>query len=56
MRENQRSRIAERALYQFINAAVTSDSVRYTAMMTAMHSTARPVWFSVVLDLDTRSG
>ncbi len=39
-----------------MNADVDSDVVRYTAMMIAMHSTARPVWFSDVLAIDTTSG
>ena len=41
--------MAERALYQFISSDVVSDVVRYTSMTMAMHSTARPVWFSAVL-------
>jgi hypothetical protein len=52
----QRSLMAERLLYQFMNAEIDSESVRYTAMMMAMHSTARPVWFSAVVAIETTSG
>ena len=45
-----------RALYQFISERRQETSARYTAMMIVMHSTARPVWLSVVLEIDTRSG
>ena len=53
---SQRSMIATRLLYQFISAEVPSDVHRYTSMMMAMHSTARPVWLSVVLAMETTSG
>ena len=52
----QRSWIAARRLYQFMNAEVESDITRYTAMMMAMASTARPVWLSDVFAIDTTSG
>ncbi len=52
----QRSLIAARALYQFMNSDVAREVVRYTAMMIAMHSTARPVWLSAVFEIDTTSG
>jgi hypothetical protein len=39
-----------------MNAEVESDVVRYTAMMIAMHYTARPVWLSAVVAIDTTSG
>ena len=45
--------IAERRLYQFMNAAVESDVVRYTSMMIEMHSTARPVLFNAVVATGT---
>ena len=48
--------IAERRLYQFMNAAVESDVVRYTSMMIEMHSTARPVLFNAVVATETTSG
>ena len=53
---NQRSLIAERRLYQFMNTEIESESVRYTAMMIEMHSTARPVWFNAVVAIETTSG
>lgn len=51
-----RSLIAERVLYQFISNEVVNEVVRYTSMTTAMHSTARPVWFSAVFAIETTSG
>ena len=50
------SLIAARLLYQPMIAEVVSDVVRYTAMMIAMHSTARPVWLIAVFEIDTTSG
>jgi hypothetical protein len=38
------------------DAEVASDVVRYTSMISAMHSTARPVWLMAVLLIDTTSG
>src|SRR5690606_24081291 len=53
----QRSARATGRLYQFIKAAITRLMVRYTAMVTAITSTAWPVWFSTVpANTDTRSG
>ena len=52
----QRSLIAARALYQFISSEVMRDVLRYTSMTMEMHSTARPVWLSAVLEIDTTSG
>src|SRR5688572_3701137 len=49
-------RSATCALYQFMNAEMERLMVRYTAMITAMPSIACPVWFIVVLAIDTRSG
>ena len=51
-----RSLMAARLLYQFISTEVPSDVVRYTSMMIAMHSTARPVWLIAVLEIETTSG
>ncbi len=45
-----------RALYQFMNRLIDRLNVRYTAMMMAMPSIAWPVWFSVVLAIETMSG
>ena len=45
-----------RALYQFMKPEIERLIVRYTAMMMAMPSIACPVWFIVVLAIDTRSG
>ena len=56
VRAAHRSLIAARLLYQFMKAEVVSEVVRYTAMMMAMHSTARPVWLIAVLAIDTTSG
>ena len=41
---------------QPLSHAVSRERIRYTTMIRAMHSAARPVWFSVVLATDTRSG
>src|ERR1700704_257347 len=48
---DQRSTSAMRALYQFMKRLM----VRNTPMMSAMASMAWPVWFSVVLAIDTMS-
>ena len=45
-----------RALYQFMSAEMLRLMVRYTPMMMTIPSTAWPVWFMVVLTIDTRSG
>jgi len=50
------SLMAARLLYQFMNPLVDSEVVRYTSMMMAMHSTARPVWLIAVLVMETTSG
>ena len=47
---------AMRLLYQFMIREIERLIVRYTAMMIAMPSIACPVWFRVVLAIDTRSG
>mgnify|MGYP007048129375 CR=1 FL=1 len=52
----QRSLMAERVLYQPISTEVMSEVVRYTNITIEMHSTARPVWLSAVLAMDTTSG
>ena len=51
-----RSHRSTRALYQFMNAEMVRLMVRYTIMMMAMPSIAWPVWLTVVLAIDTRSG
>ena len=51
----QRSTSAMRALYQFMNRLMPRLMVRNTAMMSAIASIAWPVWFSVVLAIDTMS-
>ena len=43
-------------VYQFISTDVTKEVVRYTTMISAMHSTARPVWLMDVLAIETTSG
>src|SRR5436309_14879172 len=52
---DQRSTNAMRALYQFMNRLMPRLMVRNTAMISAMDSMAWPVWFSVVLAIDTMS-
>ena len=52
---DQRSTSAMRALYQFMNRLMPRLMVRNTSMISAMASMAWPVWFSVVLAIDTMS-
>src|SRR5580658_8322959 len=52
---DQRSTSAMCALYQFMNRLIDRLKPRYTAMMMAMPSIACPVWFSVVLAIETIS-
>ena len=52
---DQRSTSAMRALYQFMNRLMPRLMVRNTSMMSAMASMACPVWFNVVLAIDTMS-
>ena len=51
----QRSTSAMRALYQFMKKLMPRLMVRNTAMISAIASMACPVWFSVVLAIDTMS-
>ena len=51
----QRSDSAMRALYQFMNRLMPRLIVRNTPMMSPIDSMAWPVWFSVVLAIDTMS-
>ena len=51
----QRSTSAICALYQFMNRLMPRLMVKNTAMISAIASIAWPVWFSVVLAIDTMS-
>ncbi len=51
----QRSTSAMRALYQFMKKLMPRLMVRNTAMISAIASIAWPVWFSVVLAIETMS-
>src|ERR1700759_570320 len=50
-----RSTNAMRALYQFMNRLMDREMVRNTSMISAIASIACPVWFSVVLAIETMS-